>query len=169
MSRWRSSQGAKERRVQRLSVQTVSLLMASLVIAEPALAQELVVAGHLSCEIQRLTGLPQVQRQRLTCSFFPTGTGTPSRFRGELMAMGRQIGISERLSVVWQVLVAKGANKSEVLTGTYANAASANQIESTLLKGGPEGATYLRVVSVNGLAEPNFATLVSGLSLRRAH
>ena len=81
--------------------------------------------------------------------------------------MGRPIGVSERMSVVWQVLVAKGANKSELLTGSYANAASANQIESTLLKGGPGGATYLRIVSVNGLAEPNFATLVSGLSLHR--
>ncbi|MGF9763365.1 DUF992 domain-containing protein [Microvirga sp. 0TCS3.31] len=137
-------------------------------LAELALAQELVAVGHLSCESQREVGSAAAQRQNLFCSFVSAAGGTPSNYLGEIEAIGTPVGVSERTSVVWQVLTVGGVTMRGLLTGSYSNAASANQIESTLLKGGPNGETYLRVISVDGHAEPSFVAEVAGLSLRPA-
>jgi hypothetical protein len=136
--------------------------------AELALAQELVAVGLLSCEADRAVGATAAQRQRLFCLFVRTTGGTASNYVGEIVDFGSPIGVSERTSVVWQVLTVGGVTTSGVLTGSYSNAASSNQIESALLSGGPERKTYLRVVSVDGRVEPNFGTQVAALSLRPA-
>jgi hypothetical protein len=164
MSRWPSSNGAGGCRLRQLSALTASLLAVEVVIAEQALAQDLVAVGLLSCESPRVIGSVEAQRQQLTCSFAPTAAGRPSHYIGEIADLGSPIGVSERTSVVWQVLTVS-AGTSEPLTGTYSNAVSPNQVESPLLRGGPRGQTYLRAISVNGRAEPNFVTFVTALSL----
>jgi Protein of unknown function (DUF992) len=166
MSPGPSSAGAGGRRFRWLSVRTASILTTGVAIAELALAQELVAVGHLSCESQRVIGSAAAQRQTLSCSFVSAAGGTPSAYLGEIEAIGTPIGVSERTRVVWQVLTVGGVTTRGLLTGSYSNAASSNQIESTLLRGGPNGETYLRVVSVDGHAEPSFVTEVAGLWLR---
>ena len=160
--------GAGGRRLRWLSVRTAPILVAGAAVAELALAQALVVVGHLSCESQRVVGSAAAQREKLSCSFVPAAGGTPSNYLGEIEAVGTPIGVSQRTRVVWQVLTVGGATTRGSLTGSYSNAASPNQIESTLLRGGPNGETYLRVVSVDGHAEPSFVSEVAGLSLRPA-
>jgi Protein of unknown function (DUF992) len=140
--------------------------MIAVATAELALAQELVAVGLLSCEAERAVGSTAAQRQRLFCLFVRTTGGTASNYVGEVVDFESPIGVSERTSVVWQVLTVGGVTTSGFLTGSYSNAASPNQIESALLSGGPEPKTYLRVISVDGRAEPNFGTQVAALSLR---
>ncbi|MET0526827.1 MAG: DUF992 domain-containing protein [Microvirga sp.] len=168
MSPGPSSAGAGGRRFRWLSVRTASILTTGVTIAELALAQELVAVGHLSCESQRVVGSAAAQREKLFCAFVSAAGGMPSNFLGEIEAIGSPIGVSARTRVVWQVLTVGGVTTRGLLTGSYSNAASSNQIEGTLLRGGPNGETYLRVVSVDGHAEPSFVTEVAGLSLRPA-
>ncbi|ANY80901.1 hypothetical protein BB934_23935 [Microvirga ossetica] len=115
-----------------------------------------------------MVGSAAAQREKLSCSFVSAAGGMPSNYLGEIEAIGTPIGVSERTRVVWQVLTVGGGTTRGLLTVSYSNAASSNQIESTLLRGGPNGDTYLRVVSVDGHAEPSFVTEVAGLSLRLA-
>ena len=168
MSPGPSSAGAGGRRFRWLSVRTASILATGVAVAELALAQELVAVGHLSCESQRVIGSAAAQRQTLSCSFVSAAGGAPSTYLGEIEAIGTAIGVSERTRVVWQVLTVGGVTTRGSLTGSYSNAASSNQIESNLLRGGRNGETYLRVVSVDGHAEPGFVAEVAGLSLRPA-
>ena len=168
MYQWPSSDAAGGRKIRRPSLQAASILAIGLFITGLALAQDLVAVGLLSCESQRVTGTVQVQRQKLSCAFESAASGSPSNFLGEIEDLGPPIGVSERTSVVWQVLTVSGITIHGLLTGNYSNAASPNQIESTLLRGGPKGETYLRIVSVNGRAEPNFLSQVTALSLRPA-
>jgi hypothetical protein len=168
MSPGPSSAGAGGRRFRWLSVRTASVLATGVAIAGLALAQELVAVGHLSCESERVVGSAAAQRQTLSCSFLSAAGCTPSNYLGDIEAIGTQIGVSERTSVVWQGLTVGGVTTRGSLTGRYSNAALSNRIESTLLRGGPNGETYLRVVSVDGHADPGFVTEVAGLSLRPA-
>ena len=161
-----SGDEAGGRKTRRPSLQVASILAVDLFITGLALAQELVAVGLLSCKSQRVTGMLQAQRQKLSCSFVSAAADPPSNFLGEIEDLGPPIGVSERTSVVWQVLTVSGITPHGSLTGNYSNAASPDQMESTLLKGGPRGETYLRIVSVNGRAEPYFVSQVTALSLR---
>ena len=163
-----SIDGAGGRKARRPSLRVASILAIDLFITWPAFAQDLVAVGLLSCETQRVTGMLQVQRQQLSCSFVSAAADHPSNFLGEIEDLGPPIGVSERMSVVWEVLTVSGITSHGLLTGSYSNAASPNQMASTLLKGGSRGETYLRIVSVNGRAEPNFVSQVTALSLRPA-
>lgn len=161
-----SIDGAGGRKARRPSLRVASILAIDLFITGPAFAQDLVAVGLLSCETQRVTGMIEVQRQKLSCSFMSAAPGPPSNVLGEIEDLGPPIGVSERTSVVWEVLTVSGITPHGLLTGNYSNAASPDQMESTLLKGGPRGETYLRIVSVNGRAEPYFVSQVTALSLR---
>ncbi len=156
------------RKTRRPSLRVASILAIDLFITGPAFAQDLVAVGLLSCETQRVTGMMEVQRQKLSCSYMPAAPGPPSNLLGEIEDLGPPIGVSERTSFVWEVLTVSGITSHGLLPGSYSNAASPNQIESTLLRGGPREETYLRVVSVNGRTEPNFVYQVTALSLRPA-
>jgi hypothetical protein len=161
-----SSDRASGRRSRWLSVRSASILTTAVAIVELALAQELVAVGLLSCESQRATGSLAAQRQNLVCWFAPAEGDIRLNYLGEIVDFGQPLGVSERTSMVWQVLTVSGV--TGLLTGSYTNAASPDQIESTLLRGGPEGETYLRIVSFDGRTEPNFVTQVTALSLRPA-
>jgi Protein of unknown function (DUF992) len=116
-----SSDAAGGRKLRRLSAQVAALLAIDIFFTELALAQELVVIGLLSCESQRVTGLLEIQRQKLSCSFVPAAAGPPSDFLGEIVDFGPPIGVTERTSVVFQVLTAGGIS-THGLTGSYSNA-----------------------------------------------
>ena len=160
------SDGTRGRLFRWCSIRPASVVMIAVATAELALAQELVAVGLLSCESQRATGSLAAQRQNLVCWFAPAEGDIRLNYLGEIVDFGQPLGVSERTSMVWQVLTVSGV--TGLLTGSYTNAASPDQIESTLLRGGPEGETYLRIVSFDGRTEPNFVTQVTALSLRPA-
>ena len=89
-----SSDAAGGRNLRGLCVHVAWILAIGAFIAGLARAQQLVAIGLLSCATQRVTGLVEVQRQKLSCSFVPAAAGPPSDFLGEIVDFGPPIGVS---------------------------------------------------------------------------
>jgi hypothetical protein len=160
--------GRTQERMERRCAALHCALVACMLMPAQAVAQSDVLAGILSCDGPPTTGLLEVQTQRLSCVFEPNDRAPASRYVAEIGDFGPPVGVTMRTRLIWQVLVSPSSTTDVSLAGTYSNIVPPGAIEGTVLRGSQEGATILRIVSVNGMPDPSFVASVTSLSLRPA-
>jgi Protein of unknown function (DUF992) len=160
--------GHNPNRLERQRASLRCVLVACLMMPAQVVAQGDVLAGILSCDGPPTTGLLEVQTQRLSCVFEPNNGAPASRYVAEIGDFGPPVGVTMRTRLIWQVLVTPSSTTDVSLAGTYSNVVLSGATEGAVLRGSRDGAPMLRIVSVNGVRNPDFATSVTGLSLRPA-
>ena len=144
----------------------IALLMLSFT---PAMAQDRVQVGRLSCAVEGGVGLILGSSKDMTCTF-TRENGNTETYTGNIKKLGLDIGITGRTRIVWLVFNAGDASYAPgALSGTYVGASG----EATLgvgvganwLIGGDRDSFMLQPWSVQGQTGVNLSVGFAGLTL----
>lgn len=150
----------------RIIFSAIALFMLSLT---PALAEDRVQVGKLSCQVEGGVGLILGSSKDMTCTFTREDGGTET-YTGNIKKLGLDVGITGRTRIVWLVFNAGDeAYASGALSGTYVGASG----EATLgvgvganwLVGGDRDSFMLQPWSVQGQTGVNLSVGFAGLTL----
>jgi Protein of unknown function (DUF992) len=153
-------------------VRSVGAAVAALVaLSAPALAQNPVKVGTLSCDISAGIGLIIGSRKEVQCLFTPSEPGPREVYVGSISKFGLDVGATAGGQMVWAVY-APTAGRVAALAGNYGGASAEATVGAGLganvLVGGSNRTVALQPVSVQGQAGLNLAVGVAGLELRPA-
>lgn len=147
-------------------------LMTLALAPAPAAAQERtakVRTGTLTCEGKGKVGLLLGSREKLTCTYSPTGKGPKHELVGTVTNIGLDVGIKGPSVMVWGVLGSTTALPREALYGRFVGAAADASLGigagAKVLVGGNKQSVVLQPLSVQGQVGVNLAVGVTGLRL----
>jgi uncharacterized protein DUF992 len=147
-----------------------ALAVAALIaLPVPALAQNRVKVGTLTCDISAGIGLIIGSRKEVQCLFTPSEPGPREVYVGSITKFGLDVGATAGGQMIWAVHAPTTAGVA-ALTGNYAGATAEATVGAGLganvLVGGSNRTVALQPVSVQGQAGLNLAVGVAGLELR---
>lgn len=126
-------------------------------------------SGTLTCEGKGKVGLLLGSRERLVCTYTPTGGRTKQALVGTFTNVGLDVGIKGPSVLVWGVLGSTTALPREALYGRFVGAAADASLGlgagAKVLVGGNKKSVVLQPLSVQGQVGVNFAIGVTGLRL----
>ncbi|MGI9475313.1 MAG: DUF992 domain-containing protein [Hyphomicrobiaceae bacterium] len=125
--------------------------------------------GTLTCKGRGGIGLIIGSKERLDCSYKPSGNRPSRRFRGTITRIGLDIGVKGKSVIIWAVLGSTSALPSEALGGTFVGVAADASLGlgagAQVLVGGNKKSVTLQPLSVKAQTGINLAIGVSGLKL----
>lgn len=144
-------------------------LLAGAVLSQPAVAQDTVAIGTLTCTGGEGVGLILGSQKSYRCSFSKS-TGQTESYAATVTKVGLDIGITGKTVMVWTVLATGNDVREGMLAGNYAGAAADASIGvgggANVLVGGSSDSIILQPVSVQGQTGLNIAVGVAGMTLR---
>ncbi|MBK5957198.1 hypothetical protein CCR97_03110 [Rhodoplanes elegans] len=144
-------------------------VVATVLLATAAPAQERVQAGSLSCDVSAGLGLIIGSQRQVYCTFTPSLNGPVETYTGSITRIGLDIGATAGGVMVW-VVWSPTTRPVGALAGAYAGASAEASLVAGLganvLLGGNDRSVALQPVSVQGQAGVNIAAGVAGLELR---
>jgi len=154
-----------------ISVLIASTMVAAAAMVGPAMAQQPVKIGTLTCDISAGIGLIVTSKKQVTCMFTPSAAGAKEVYVGSISKFGLDIGATTGGEMIWAVY-APTSRKVAALAGTYTGASAEATVGAgvgaNVLIGGSDRTVSLQPVSVQGQAGLNVAAGVAGLELRPA-
>lgn len=149
-------------------VLVVCTMLGGAIMAQPALAQQPIKLGTLTCDISGGIGMIVTSNKTMACTFAPSKGGNEV-YVGSISKFGLDIGATNQGRMVWAVF-APTSRKAGALAGTYTGASAEATVGAGLganvLVGGSDRTISLQPVSVQGQSGLNLAVGVSGLELR---
>jgi len=150
------------------------LLIASAIVASaltaPAVAQQRVKVGTLTCDISGGIGMIIASQKTMACNFTPSKGGREV-YVGSITKFGLDVGATGGGRMVWAVYAPTSRSRA-VLAGTYTGASAEATVGAgvgaNVLIGGNERTVSLQPVSLQGQTGLNLAVGVSGLELHAA-
>jgi len=146
----------------------LGVLAAAIMAAAPALAQERVQAGSLTCDVSAGIGLIVGSQRQLYCTFTPAPPGPIEVYTGSITRVGLDLGATIGGVMIWLVY-APTARPVGGLAGAYAGASAEASVIAGLganvLVGGSGSTVALQPVSVERESGLNFAVGIAGLEL----
>ena len=146
----------------------LGVLAAAIMAAAPALAQERVQAGSLTCDVSAGIGLIVGSQRQLYCTFTPAPPGPIEVYTGSITRVGLDLGATIGGVMIWLVY-APTARPEGGLAGAYAGASAEASVVAGLganvLVGGSGSTVALQPVSVERESGLNFAVGIAGLEL----
>jgi hypothetical protein len=143
--------------------------VAAALVAQPALAQNQVKVGTLTCDISAGIGLIIGSRKEVQCLFTPSDPGPREVYVGSISKFGLDVGATAGGQMVWTVY-APTTGRVAALAGSYGGATAEATVGAGLganvLVGGSNRTVALQPVSVQGQTGLNLAVGVAGLELR---
>lgn len=163
----------KMRRTRLVAAATTAIAAMALVVAvpPPAIAQERMQAGSLTCDVSAGIGLIIGSQRQVYCNFTPTTPGPIETYVGSITRIGLDIGATTGGVMIWMVY---GPTSRPIgwLAGEYAGASAEASIVAGLganvLVGGSNRSVALQPVSVQGQTGLNLAAGIAGLELQFA-
>jgi hypothetical protein len=138
---------------------------ATVTIAEEAKIK----VGTLTCKGKGGVGLIVGSKEKLDCTYEPSGAGAVRHFNGTVTKIGLDIGIKGKSVIVWVVLGSTTSLPSDALGGTFAGVAADTSLGlgagAQVLVGGNKNSIVLQPLSVKGQTGFNIAVGVAGLKL----
>jgi hypothetical protein len=148
-----------------------AIALAAVVLATTAsqgLAQQMVRAGTLTCDISPGVGFVIGSQRQLACVFVPTRGGPREAYVGTVSRFGLDIGATSGGQMVWAVY-APTTRRFGALAGSYGGAGGEATVGAGLganvLIGGTDGTISLQPISIQGQSGLNLAVGVSALEL----
>lgn len=140
--------------------------------ASDAMAKSGVKVGVLKCTVDGGIGLILGSSKQMKCSFAPAGGGPEEFYRGNVVKVGLDIGVTEKSYITWLVF-APGKVKAGALAGSYvgatADAAIGVGLGANVLVGGFEKSVALQPLSVEGEVGLNVAVGIGAVELAAAN
>jgi hypothetical protein len=125
--------------------------------------------GTLTCKGQGRIGLLIGSREKLACTYVPSGNRPKRQLVGTVTNVGLDIGVKGPSVMVWGVLGSTTALPSEALRGRFVGAAADASLGlgagAKVLVGGNSNSVVLQPLSVQGQTGVNLAVGVTGLRL----
>ena len=125
--------------------------------------------GTLTCQGQGRIGLLIGSREKLACTYVPSGNRPKRQLVGTVTNVGLDIGVKGPSVMVWGVLGSTTALPSEALRGRFVGAAADASLGlgagAKVLVGGNSNSVVLQPLSVQGQTGVNLAVGVTGLRL----
>jgi hypothetical protein len=147
-----------------VAIATTTLAAAAL----PALADDRVQVGRLSCDIDGGVGYIILSEKTLTCEFSRKGHKTEV-YEGNIKKLGIDIGVTEVSHLEWLVFAATDDVPSGALRGTYIGGSGEASLGvgggANWLFGGFEDSISLQPWSVQATKGVNFTWAFAGLEL----
>ncbi len=126
-------------------------------------------AGTLTCEGKGRVGLLIGSREKLACTYVPSGNRPKRRLAGTVTNIGLDVGIKGPSVMVWGVLSSTTALPADALSGRFVGAAADASLGlgagAKVLVGGHNKGVVLQPLSVQGQTGVNLAIGVTGLRL----
>jgi hypothetical protein len=140
-----------------------------LATAAPALADDRVEVGRLSCDVDAGVGYIIGSEKDVSCSFIRKGHKT-EHYDGTIRKLGLDIGVTERTRLEWVVFSLKGRDVSRgSLAGTYVGGSGEASLGvgggANWLIGGSRKGIALQPWSVQGTVGVNLTWAFAGLTL----
>lgn len=133
-----------------------------------SMAKSGVNVGVLKCKVDGGIGLILGSSKDMKCSFAPAGGGPEDFYRGRVVKIGLDIGVTEKSYITW-VVFAPGKLKPGALAGSYigatADAAIGVGLGANVLVGGFEKSVALQPLSVSGEVGLNVAAGIGEVDL----
>jgi len=150
-----------------------TLIVASAVSAaiavSPALAQERVEVGQLTCGIKGGVSFIFGSTRELRCVFRTSPADERERYEGQIQKYGIDIGVTDNAIMTWTVLAPSRGVPAGALSGKYVGvAADASAIiggGANVLVGGSNNTISLQPLSVQGQTGLNAAIAVAEVEL----
>ena len=144
--------------------------LALALMAAPALAEDQIQVGRLSCEVAGGVGLIIGSIKDIKCGFHRDGHKT-EYYSGQVNKFGLDIGFTKKTYIEWLVLAAASTKyQSRALAGTYVGASGEASVGvgvgANALIGGSKKGFILQPVSVQAQQGVNLALTLTGLTLR---
>jgi hypothetical protein len=137
--------------------------------ASPSLAQQMVRAGTLACDVSPGVGFIIGSQRELACVFTPNRGGPREAYVGTVSRFGLDIGATSGGQMVWAVY-APTTRRFGALAGTYGGASGEATVGAGLganvLIGGSDNTISLQPISIQGQGGLNLAVGISALELR---
>jgi hypothetical protein len=147
----------------------LGVLAAAIMAAAPALAQEPVQAGSLTCDVSAGIGLILGSQRQVYCTFTPALPGPIEVYTGSITRVGLDLGATTGGVMIW-VVYAPTSRPVGGLAGEYAGASAEASLVAGLganvLVGGSGSTVALQPVSVQGQTGLNLAVGIAGLELQ---
>jgi hypothetical protein len=125
-----------------------------------ATAKSGVNVGVLKCTVDGGIGLILGSSKHMKCSFAPAGSGSQDFYKGKVIKIGLDIGVTEKSYITWLVF-APGKLQPGALAGSYvgatADVAIGVGLGANVLVGGFKKSVALQPVSVEGEVGLNVA------------
>lgn len=140
-----------------------------LAAAAPAVADDRVEVGRLSCDVESGVGLIVGSQKDVNCRFIRKGHKTEA-YDGTITKVGLDIGFTERTRLEWLVFSVKGQDvKRGSLAGTYVGGSGEASLGvgggANWLIGGSKRGFALQPWSVQGTVGVNLTWAFAGLTL----
>lgn len=87
-------------------------------LASAAFAEDNVQKGTLKCDVEGGVGLLLGSKKDMTCSF-EKKDGTVEHYKGDVLTIGVDIGVTKDSHITWEVLAPSGKNDAGALAGRY--------------------------------------------------
>jgi Protein of unknown function (DUF992) len=147
-----------------------ALLTMSVMAASSAHAQGAKVkVGTLVCKGQGGIGLIVGSKERLMCTYSPSGKGGKRELYGTITRIGLDIGIKGKSTIIWTVLSSTTMLPDDALRGSFVGASADVALGigggANVLVGGNNKSVVLQPLSIKGQTGINLAVGVSGLTL----
>jgi hypothetical protein len=147
-------------------------IVAGALVGGSAMAQTIVKAGALSCDVSAGVGMILVQKQTLRCAFQPSNGGPPDYYVGRIVEYGAALGAVAAGHLIWGVIAPASGVPQGALAGTYAGAGAEATVGAGLganvLIGGTGRAFSLQPLSVEGQTGLNVAAGITTVTLEPA-
>lgn len=125
--------------------------------------------GTLTCKGKGGIGLIIGSKEKLDCTYAPSGGGAERKFKGTITKLGLDIGVKGESIIVWTVLGSTTSLPGEALGGKFAGVAADASLGlgagAQVLVGGNKNSVVLQPLSVKGETGVNIAVGVAGLTL----
>ena len=126
-------------------------------------------AGTLTCQGKGRVGLLIGSREKLACTYAPSGNRPKRQLVGTVTNIGLDVGIKGPSVMVWGVLGSTTALPTDALRGSFVGAAADASLGlgagAKVLVGGNNKSVVLQPLSVQGQTGVNLAIGVTGLRL----
>lgn len=155
-----------------LGATLAAFVAASTLAPAPSFAQERTAkirTGTLTCKGKGRVGLIIGSREKLDCTYDPSGNRPKRQLTGTVTNVGLDVGIKGPSVMVWGVLGSTTALPTDALRGSFAGAAADASLGlgagAKVLVGGNNNSIVLQPLSVQGQTGVNLAIGVTGLRL----
>jgi hypothetical protein len=147
----------------------LTCVLCAVALGTPAMAQDRVQAGSLSCDISAGIGLIVGSQRTVSCTFTPSIPGPIEYYSGTISKFGLDLGVTTGGIMTWLVY-APTSRPVGALAGEYAGASAEISVVAGLganvLVGGSNQTVALQPLSTQGQVGINIAAGVAGLLLR---
>ena len=150
-------------------MKSFAVVAAAIALSSPAIAQQSVAAGSLTCDVSAGFGVIIGSRKAVSCTFTPSQPGPAEYYSGSITRLGIDIGATTAGVLVWAVF-APTSRPAGALAGNYVGATGEATIGvgvgANVLVGGSNRSVSLQPLSVSGQQGLNVAGGVAELELR---